>query len=260
MNRFGANWCSGTVTDINRSLAATLKLCGPAVLMNGNEPVVAQIKNQVLATLLKNHPCQQDAGDEDEAADALEESSEYDWLAIETAMEVVTCLAAALGESFGSGWKEFEKPILKYASSQEPLERNCAVGTIAECIGNMGSAVTPHTAGLMKVLLHRMNDEDPETKSNAVYGVGLLCEKSESNKEVLSSYGTILGKLEPLLHGSQAARLLDNSAGCVSRMISKHKDCVPLQEVLPGLLDLLPLKEDLEENQPIFKMIVQLCK
>ena len=227
--------------------------------MNGSETVVAQIKNQILETLNKTHPCQQDAG-EDETADALEESSEYDWLVIETAMEVVTCLAAALGESFGQGWKEFEKPILKYASSQESAERSCAVGTIAECIGNMGNAVTPHTLGLMRVLVHRMGDEDPETKSNAVYGIGLLCEKSANDKEILSNYGTILGKLEPLLHAGQVARLLDNSAGCVSRMISRHKNNVPLQEVLPSLLDLLPLREDYEENEPIFRMIVQLCK
>ena len=250
----------GAVTDINRSLASTLKLCGPAVLMSGNETVVAQIKDQVLAILKKAHPCQQDPGDEDGAADELDETSEYDWLVIETAMDVVTCLAAALGESFSQGWKEFEKPILKYASSQEAAERTCAVGAIAECIGNMDRAVTPHTVGLMKVLLHRIGDEDPETKSNAVYGVGLLCEKSENEKEILSNYGTILGKLEPLLHGSQAARLLDNSAGCVSRMIVKHRDHVPLQEVLPSLLDLLPLREDFEENEPIFRMIVQLCK
>ncbi|KAL9094883.1 MAG: hypothetical protein Q9165_002832 [Trypethelium subeluteriae] len=248
----------GTVTDINRSLAATLKLCGPAVLMKGNEAVVGQIKDQVLAVLNKVHPCQQDPGDEDELADALDESSEYDWLVIETAMEVVTCIAAALGGTFTQGWKEFEKPILKYASSQESTERSCAVGTIAECIGNMGAAVTPHTEGLMRVLLRRMGDEDPETKSNAVYGTGLLCEKSENDKEILSNYGTILGKLEPLLHNGQAARLLDNSAGCVSRMITKHKNQVPLQEVLPSLMELLPLREDYEENEPIFRMIVQL--
>ncbi|KAL9077271.1 MAG: hypothetical protein Q9157_003436 [Trypethelium eluteriae] len=248
----------GTVTDINRSLAATLKLCGPAVLMKEDETVVGQIKDQILAVLDKSHPCQIDPGDEDDLAGALDESSEYDWLVIETAMEVVTCLAAALGDTFTQGWKEFEKPILKYASSQESTERSCAVGTIAECIGNMGAAVTPHTEGLMRVLLRRMGDEDPETKSNAVYGTGLLCEKSENEKEILSNYGTILGKLEPLLHSGQVARLLDNSAGCVSRMISKHKNQVPLQEVLPSLMELLPLREDYEENEPIFRMIVQL--
>jgi importin-4 len=246
------------VTDINRSLAATLKLCGPAALTNG-ENVIAQITAQVQAILVKSHPCQQDPGDEEDA-ELLDEISEYDWLVIETAMEVVTCLAAALGETFSQGWKEFERPILKYASSQEHTERSAAVGTIAECIGNMGSGVTPHTVGLMKVLLHRIGDEDPETRSNAVYGIGLLCEKSGNDKEVLSNYAGILSKLEPLLHGQQSARILDNSAGCVSRMIAMHKDQVPLQEVLPSLVQLLPLREDFEENEPIFRMIVQLCK
>ncbi|KAI9712817.1 MAG: hypothetical protein M1820_001439 [Bogoriella megaspora] len=247
-----------TVTDINRSLATTLKLCGPAALINGDENVVEQIKNEVLQILSKSHPCQQDMGEDADDTGILDESSEYDRLVVETAMDVVTCLAAALGESFGQGWKQFEKPILKYTSSQEQTERSVAVGTIAECIGNMGSGVTPHTAGLMKVLLRRMGDEDPEVKSNSVYGIGLLCEKSEDDKEVLSNYGTIMSKLEPLLHSSQGSRILDNSAGCVSRMIYKHPDRVPLQEVLPSLLELLPLREDYEENEPVFKTIIQL--
>lgn len=250
---------SSTVTDINRDLAATLKLCGPAMLMSESGTVVPQISNQLVAILTKRHSCQQDLGDEADE-DVLEESSEYDWLVIDTALDAVTCLSAALGPSFAELWKLFEKPIMKFASSQEAMERSSAVGSIAECIGNMGDAVTPYTLALMKLLLHRMSDEDPDTKSNAVYGVGLLCEKSNNEREVLKNYNTILGKLEPLLHGHQQARLLDNSAGCVSRMVLRHPSHVPVQEVLPRLVRLLPLREDYAENKPIFRMIVQLCK
>jgi len=237
-----------------------MKLCGPAMLMSENGTVVPQIANQLVAILTKRHPCQQDLGDEADDDVLLEESSEYDWLVIDTALDAVTCLSAALGSSFAELWKLFEKPVMKYASSQEAIERTSSVGAIAECIGNMGDAVTPYTSTLMKLLLHRMSDEDPDSKSNAVYGVGLLCEKSNNEQEVLKNYNTILGKLEPLLHGHQPARLLDNSAGCVSRMILRHPSHVPILEVLPRLVQLLPLREDHEENRPIFKMIVQLCK
>ncbi|KAF1349887.1 armadillo-type protein [Delphinella strobiligena] len=251
----------GTVTDINRNIAATLKLCGPAVLTahlgDNAAPPVQQITEIVLQILQKKHVCQQDLDGEDEADDEME-SSEYDWLVIETAMEVVTCLAAALGESFGELYQIFEKPCLKYASGQEKYERSAAVGTIAECIGHMGSAVTPYTPGLMKVFLKRLGDEDPEVRSNAAFGTGLLCEKSQDQKHVLENYTTILAKLEPLLHQKQEARLLDNSAGCVARMIKAHPNNVPVDQVLPVLVQLLPLREDYEENEAVFEMIVAL--
>lgn len=104
-----------------------------------------------------------------------------------------------------------------------------------------------------------MSDEDPETKSNAAFAVGLLQENSTNDQEILKSYNAILAKLEPLLH-THEARAMDNAAGCVSRMIMKHQDHIPITAVLPALVDLLPLKEDFEENEPVYKMIVNLCK
>lgn len=225
--------------------------------MTDNGTVVPDICQQLLAVITKRHPCQQDLGDEAEE-DILDESSEYDWLVIETALEVITCLSVALGPSFAELWKMFEKPIMKYASSQESTERSAAVGTIAECLGNMGAGCTPSTATLLKLLLHRLSDEDAETKSNAVYGMGLLCEMTTNDAEILKSLQNIFSKLEPLLGAQDQARLLDNTAGCVSRFISKHPDKMPISEVLPRLIQLLPLREDYEENKPVFRMIVKL--
>lgn len=189
----------------------------------------------------------------------MEELSEYDWLIVDTALDTVIGLALSLGETFGQLWKIFEKPIIKYASSSEAIERSTSMGVIAECIRGMKSQVTPFTASLLKLLLHRMSDEDPETKSNAAYAVGILQEYSNNEQEILGSYNSILSKLEPLLH-MNVARAKDNAAGCVSRMIMKHRDRVPIEAVLPALVELLPLKDDFEENEPVYKMILQLCK
>ena len=168
-------------------------------------------------------------------------------------------IAIALGPTFGELWKIFEKPIMKYASSSEAIERSTAIGTIAECIRAMRNAVTPYTTTLLKLLLHRLSDEDPETKSNAAFGIGLLQENSTNDKEILGSFNTILSKLEPLLHTDEA-RAKDNAAGCVSRMIVRHQGQMPVDAILPGLIDLLPLKADFEENEPVYDMIVHLCK
>jgi len=252
-----------TVTDINRDLAATLKLTGPAILLKADpsELVLNDLVKTLLAVLQKRHPCQQDLGEDEEMDDdLLAESSEYDWLIIDTALDCIVSLASALGPAFGELWQVFEKPVLKYVSSQEPAERCAAVGCLAECVMHMEGACSPYTDKLMTVLLRRLGDEDPDTKANAMYGVGLLCEKSEDVRLVTRNYNAILAKLEPVLdEGATASnRMLDNAAGCVSRMIRRHPQNVPLAEVLPRLVDLLPVKEDYQENAPSFQCVVKL--
>jgi importin-4 len=214
---------------------------------------------RILAAIVnRQHPCQMDLGDADDQ-DEVEESSEYDWLVVDTALDAIIALSVALGLQFGEIWKLYEKPVMKFASSQEHYERSTAVGVIAECILGMGSAVTPYTEKLLTILLHRLSDEDPEAKSNAAYAVGLLVTYSTNTAVYLPMYNEILTKLEPLL-STQRARTLDNAAGCVSRMIMAHPEKVPIGEVLPILVDLLPLKEDYDENKPIYDCIVGLCK
>lgn len=243
------------VTDINRNITSTLKLCGPALI--SDPKTLKPLTEIVLAIITKKHRCQQDCVEFDDMED-LGELSEYDWLLVDTALDVLIALATSLGETFGQLWKTFEKPVVKLASSSEAIERSAAVGVIAECIRGMGNQVTPFTTSLLKLLLHRMSDEDPETKSNTAFATGLLVQNTNNTGEILKAFNTIMTKLEPLFE-MHKARAVDNAAGCISRMIMKHQEHVPLGVVLPALLNLLPLKEDVEENEPIYKMIVLLC-
>ncbi|KAI1760104.1 importin beta-4 subunit-like protein [Hypoxylon sp. FL1150] len=243
-----------TVTEINRSVASTLKTCGPAIL--GQKGMMEQIIT-VLGTLItRAHPCQTDLGEIEEDP-AVEGSSEWDWLVVDTALDVLIGLASALGTQFAEVWKVFEKPITKLLSSNEALERSTAVGVVAECVAYMGNAVTPYTSTLLRPLLHRLSDEDKETKSNAAYATGQLVYHSEDANTYLPAYSEILRKLEPLLQ-IKDARLQDNAAGCLCRMILAHPDQVPIADVLPALVDLLPLKEDYEENKPVYQCLHKL--
>lgn len=111
----------------------------------------------------------------------------------------------------------------------------------------------------MKLLLHRLSDEDPEAKSNAAYAMGMLCLKSQAVHETTRNYPAILAKLEPLLQ-EKNHRMLDNACGCIARMVTAHPNSVALHDIIPALASVLPLKEDYEENEPIYKMLVQLCQ
>jgi hypothetical protein len=243
------------VTEINRNVAATLKACGPAILAQGD--MMKEIVTVASTMITRSHPCQQDLGDEDEDQE-VEGSSEYDWLVIDTALDVVIGLAVALGPAFAELWKVFEKPILRFASSEaENLERSTGVGVIAECAANMEAAVSPYTSKLLNLLLKRLSDTDQETKSNAAYATGQLIFNSNDSNTYLPHYETILRKLEPMLQ-IKDARIKDNAAGCLCRMIMAHPDRVPIPDVLPALVGLLPLKDDYEENTPVYQCISKL--
>ncbi|KAL0942995.1 karyopherin kap123 [Colletotrichum truncatum] len=244
----------GVITEINRNIAATLKACGPAVLTH--EDMLKESMTVLGCLITRSHPCQQDLGDEEEEQEA-EGSSEFDWLVIDTAMDVILGLATALGGDFAEMWKVFEKPILKFASSQEALERSTSVGVIAEAIKYMGNAVTPFTDGLLPVLTHRLTDEDSLAKSNAAYATGQLIFNSTQTDKTIPQYPAILQKLEPLLQ-IQESRMVDNVSGCISRMIIVNPNPEFVERVLPAIVNVLPLKEDYEENAPIYQAIYKL--
>ncbi|KAI1437088.1 importin beta-4 [Xylaria sp. CBS 124048] len=243
------------VTEINRSVASTLRATGPSFL--GQKSMMEQIITVLGTITTRCHPCQQDLGDEDENQAEVEGSSEWDWLIIDTALDVLIGLAAALGSQFSEIWKVFQKPVLKFISSNENIERSTAVGVVAECVAYMGSAVTPYTSTLLPPLLHRLSDEDQETKSNAAYAIGQLVYHSEDEATYLPSFPQILLGLEPLLQ-IRAQRMQDNAAGCLCRMILSNPNQIPIAEVLPVLVGLLPLKEDYEENKPVYQCLHKL--
>lgn len=218
---------------------------------------MTQIVQTVTSLLQKKHACQEFGADEEDDDD--EEASESVWVATETSFEVIVGLAAALGPQFAELFKIFGQPMMAFASDSEANHRAAAVGSIAETIRGMKGGVTPATAHLLKAFLHRMSDEDQLTKSNAAFAVGLLVQMSDDTATTSKAYGEIFSKLEPLLQSTEM-RQLDNAAGCVSRMIMKNKSAVPVAQVLPALISKLPLKDDYEENEPVYSMIVQLYK
>ncbi|KAF7563544.1 hypothetical protein G7046_g595 [Stylonectria norvegica] len=244
------------VTDINRNIAATLKACGPAVVMS-QDGMLQEIVSVIALIITRSHPCQQDLGDEGDEPQVDEGSSEYDWLVIDTALDVVVGLAAALGPSFGELWKIFEKAILKIASSTENLHRSTAVGTLAEITKYMGTAVTPFTESLGRVLQRHLTDPDPLAKSNAAYAIGLMVLNSANTTQTFPQYPLIWEKLEPLL-SVREMRMTDNVAGAVARMILKNPDAGFVAQALPAIVKVLPLQEDYEENEPVYQCIYKL--
>ncbi|KAI5953436.1 kap123 [Candida jiufengensis] len=225
-----------------------------------------QLCISLMNLLKKDHPCQLE---EDEFPEE-EDSSETEVLLNESALEVLINLSIALEGDFVKIFASFKDLILsKFDSKSKPLKVG-SIGAIAEMVGGMKSS-NPYSEELLQVFIQKFStDKSIEVKGNAAYGIGLIVEYSPI--DLTSSYPQILELLFHLLNkvdkkaGSAddeeakdvVNRAYANACGCVSRLILKNQQAVPLEHVIGPLLDHLPLETGLEENTPIFESIIKL--
>lgn len=127
----------------------------------------------------------------------------------------------------------------------------------------MKSAISPSTLPLLELFYQALSDDEPEVHSNAAFAVGVLVEHSAV--DLSPQYLHLLAALRPLFEvpsDAPTAKLnaRDNAAGAVSRMILKNSDAIPLDQVLPVIVGILPLKNDFLENRPVFRALFHLFR
>jgi len=149
--------------------------------------------------------------------------------------------------------------ISKYYKKTKALsDRSMAIGCLGEVVSGIKAGVTPHTEVLLTLFLKALGDDEEEVRSNAAFGIGVLC--AYTQVDIRAQYPTILTALYPLFQGQSLQNVTDNAAGAVSRMIIAHPDAVPLDQVLPVLTSALPVKRDYEENEPVFQCLFTLFR
>lgn len=144
-------------------------------------------------------------------APALAPQAEYDAMLLEHAGEAVPALAAAAGgDTFAPFFAGFlplllcktvsalaSSPLLPMHPVSSPqcpgltsllsppppqkqgctvAEKSFAVGTLAESIQGLGAASAQFVSRLLPVLLSTAREADPEVRSNAIFGLGVLAE------------------------------------------------------------------------------------
>jgi|SRR5579862_4977780 len=104
-----------------------------------------------------------------------------------------------------------------------------AIAGLGEVTGALKEGVVKHTAELFATFMHAMDDSADEVKSNAVYGLGLLLEATP--QDLSSQYNAVLNKLQLFFADNVVQNAKDNAVGCVSRMIIRHPEAIPLDIV-----------------------------
>lgn len=228
------------VMAVLEALTGVLRGCGPLALQPPGR--LAELCGMLKAVLQQKTACQDPEEEEEE-----EEQAEYDAMLLEHAGEAIPALAAAAGgDAFAPFFASF-LPLLLCKTKQgcTVAEKSFAVGTLAESIQGLGGASAQFVSRLLPVLLSTAREADPEVRSNAVFGLGVLAE--HGGRPAQEYFPKLLGLLLPLLARERHDRVRDNICGALARLLMASPTRKPEPQVLAALLHALPLKEDLEE-------------
>ncbi|KAG7335643.1 hypothetical protein KOW79_000336 [Hemibagrus wyckioides] len=244
------------VMGVLEAMNSVIKSCKGEALQTPQR--LAEVSHAIRDVLKKKTVCQDGGGDE---GDDEEQQAEYDAMLQEFAGEGIPVLAAAVpADTFYSHLNDLLPLIMNKAkSSCTVADRSFSVGTLSETLHSLvgvsgGRAVAGKLSNrLLPVLVGGVKDSDAEVRNNSVFGLGALAQAA--GPIISSDYPMMLSLFSNLLVKESDRRVIDNLCAALCRMIMSHTEGVPLEQVLPALLERLPLKEDLEENKTVYSCL-----
>eukprot|EP00257_Ricinus_communis_P014233 XP_015571855.1 importin-4 [Ricinus communis] len=217
------------------------------------EPYISRLVDATLVLLREESACQQSEDDSDvDDADA-----EHDEVLMDAVSDLLPAFAKSMGVHFAPIFAKLFEPFMKFAkASRPPQDRTMVVACLAEVAQDMGAPIAGYVDRVMPLVLKELASSEATNRRNAAFCVGELCKNG--GESTFKFYGDILRGLYPLFGESEPDAVRDNAAGAVARMIMVHPQSIPLNQVLPAFLKVLPLKEDHEESMAVYSCVSNL--
>ncbi|KAE8682001.1 ARM repeat superfamily protein isoform 3 [Hibiscus syriacus] len=214
-----------------------------------------RLVDATLTLLREESACQQlengsDVDDEDD--------TEHDEILMDAVSDLLPEFAKSMGCHFAPLFARLFEPLMKFAkASRPPQDRTMVVACLAEVAQDMGDPIAGYVDRLMPLVLKELASSSATNRRNAAFCAGELAKNG--GESALKYYNDILRGLYPLFGESEPDDAVrDNAAGVVSRMIMVHPQSIPLNQVLPVFLRVLPLKEDHEESLAVYNCVSML--
>ncbi|KAM7270140.1 hypothetical protein ACFE04_029354 [Oxalis oulophora] len=215
------------------------------------EPYMSQLVDATLLLLQEESACQQleDDSDIDDA------DTDHDEVLMDAVSDILPAFAKSMGPHFAPIFAKLFEPLMKFAKASRPSQdRTMVVACLAEVAMDMGAPISAYVDRLMPLVLKELASSQATNRRNAAFCAGELCKNG--GEPALKYFSEILRGLHPLFGASEPDNAVrDNAAGAVARMIMAHPQSIPLNQVLPVFLKVLPLKEDHEESIAVYSCV-----
>jgi importin-4 len=231
-----------------------IELTGPQALM----PTINESLTATHELLIKVAPCHNEEGMYGEVPD---DDDDHD-VVMQAACDLIGGYCRVIGKQFKSYLPQFLPAICEYGKPSRPAaDRAMAVGCLSEIAQELEEEIADYwTTVFFPAILSGLSDEEDNVKRNAAFCAGICSEHlpiSQHYPEILQRLGPIFAQ-QGADENEATMACIDNAAAAVARMIMASPASVPLQQVLPAFLSVLPLKTDMTENDTVYNCILGL--
>lgn len=251
--------CASMLDALNESI----QICGLLLDESQVRCIVDEIKQVMTASSSRKQERAYRAKAEDFDAEEGELLKEENELEEEIFDRVGDCLGT-LTKTFRASFLTFFDELSSYLTPMWGKDKTAEERRIAICIfddvmEHCREAALKYYDTYLPFLLEACNDEHPDVRQAAVYGIGVCAEFGGSVFKPL--VGEALSRLNFVIRHPNALHsdnvmAYDNAVSALGKICQFHRDSIDAAQVVPAWLSCLPLKGDLIEAKVVH---AQLC-
>jgi hypothetical protein len=245
------------VSKACEALQSLIELCGPHAMA----PVANELLEITHSLLNKTAACQE----ADQMYGELPDDDDDHDVVTQAACDLVGGFGRVMGAQFAPYLPQFLPAICEYGkSSRPPNDRSMSVGCLSEIAQELEGSIAEHWKSVfLPAVLAGLADADDNVKRNSAFCAGVCCE--HLHETAAGDFQNILQVMGPIFslsatENDSSAACMDNAAAAVARMIMASPTHVPLPQVLPAFLRVLPLKTDMTENETVYSCLLGLLQ
>ncbi|XP_010535931.1 PREDICTED: importin-5-like [Tarenaya hassleriana] len=254
-------------TEITVSMLEALNEC---LQISGNildegkiRSIVDEIKQVMTASSSRKRERGERANAEDfdaEEGELVKEENEQEEEVFDQVGEILGTLVKTFKASFLPYFDELSSYLTPmWGRDKTAEERRIAICIFDDVAEQCRDAALKYYDTYLPFVLEACNDESPDVRQAAVYGLGVCAEFGGSVFKPL--VGEALSRLnvviqQPNARQSENAMVYDNAVSAMGKICQFHRECIDATQVIPAWLNCLPLRNDVIEAKIVHE---QLC-
>ncbi|KAG6605836.1 importin-5 [Cucurbita pepo subsp. pepo] len=255
--------CSSMLEALNECL----QISGPLLDERQVRSIVDEIKQVITASSSRKRERAERTKAEDfdaEEGELIKEENEQEEEVFDQVGEILGTLIKTFKASFLPFFQELSTYLTPmWGKDKTPEERRIAICIFDDVAEQCREAALKYYDTYLPFLLEACNDENPDVRQAAVYGLGVCAEFGGSVfkplvGEALSRLNVVLRHPNALLPENVMA--YDNAVSALGKICQFHRDSIDSAQVVPAWLNCLPIKGDLVEAKIVHDQLCSLVE